>query len=153
MTSEGSKFGNINSQPSCNRELQSMASALPGDEETPLVGDISGLEGRKSHHTRDVHILSLAFLLVFLAFGAAQNLQSTLNTVSLSVSLSLCVLILYSVLLLVFEFDFRRMTWVPPHLGSCICLSHSSPWLLLWWCEFSAPRTLCLLGLLDMCFM
>ncbi|KAG4916255.1 hypothetical protein JHK87_053812 [Glycine soja] len=80
MTSEGSKFGNINSQPSCNRELQSMASALPGDEETPLVGDISGLEGRKSHHTRDVHILSLAFLLVFLAFGAAQNLQSTLNT-------------------------------------------------------------------------
>lgn len=66
-----------------------MASALPGDEETPLVGDISGLEGRKSHHTRDVHILSLAFLLVFLAFGAAQNLQSTLNTVSLSLSLSL----------------------------------------------------------------
>jgi len=33
-------------------------------------------------HTRDVHILSLAFLLIFLAYGAAQNLQSTLNTVS-----------------------------------------------------------------------
>lgn len=32
------------------------------------------------NHTRDVHILSLAFLLIFLAYGAAQNLQSTLNT-------------------------------------------------------------------------
>ncbi|KAF5196980.1 unc-93-like protein [Thalictrum thalictroides] len=32
------------------------------------------------NHTRDVHILSCAFLLVFLAYGAAQNLQSTVNT-------------------------------------------------------------------------
>lgn len=87
MTSEGSKFGNINSQPSCNRELQefqsmAMASTLPaGDEETPLVpDDNSAIEARKSHHSTDIHILSLAFLLVFLAFGAAQNLQSTLNT-------------------------------------------------------------------------
>lgn len=30
--------------------------------------------------SRDVHILSCAFLLVFLAYGAAQNLQSTINT-------------------------------------------------------------------------
>ncbi|XP_043698830.1 UNC93-like protein 3 [Telopea speciosissima] len=29
---------------------------------------------------RDVHILTMAFLLIFLAFGAAQNLQSTLNS-------------------------------------------------------------------------
>ncbi|TKY45579.1 UNC93 protein 3 [Spatholobus suberectus] len=56
-----------------------MASAVAGDEETPLVGDNSALDAPKSH-TRDIHILSLAFLLVFLAFGAAQNLQSTLNT-------------------------------------------------------------------------
>jgi len=68
-----------------------MASTLPaGDEETPLVpDDNSAIEARKSHHSTDIHILSLAFLLVFLAFGAAQNLQSTLNTVSLSLSLSL----------------------------------------------------------------
>ncbi|XP_057438436.1 UNC93-like protein 3 isoform X1 [Lotus japonicus] len=34
----------------------------------------------KSHLMKDIHILSLAFLLIFLAYGAAQNLQSTLNT-------------------------------------------------------------------------
>ncbi|CAJ1866119.1 unnamed protein product [Sphenostylis stenocarpa] len=83
MTSDESKFGNIYSHPSTTRELefQSMASAIPGDEETPLVADNSPLEAVKGRsHTRDIHILSLAFLLVFLAFGAAQNLQSTLNT-------------------------------------------------------------------------
>jgi hypothetical protein len=54
------------------------------DEETPLVTDDESpiqVHIPKSH-TRDVHILSLAFLLIFLAYGAAQNLQSTLNTVS-----------------------------------------------------------------------
>lgn len=39
------------------------------------------LETHKSHNI-DVHVLSLAFLLIFLAYGVAQNLQSTLNTVS-----------------------------------------------------------------------
>lgn len=60
-----------------------MASAIPRDEETPLVAtvDNSPLQTPKNH-TRDVHILSGAFLLIFLAYGAAQNLQSTLNTVS-----------------------------------------------------------------------
>ncbi|XP_027349883.1 UNC93-like protein 3 isoform X2 [Abrus precatorius] len=63
-----------------NRELDSMAPSIPRDEETPLVAeDNSSLQPPESH-TRDVHILSLAFLLVFLAYGAAQNLQSTLNT-------------------------------------------------------------------------
>ncbi|CAI8614475.1 unnamed protein product [Vicia faba] len=60
-----------------------MASAISRrDEETPLVvADEPPLrvEPHKSH-SRDVHILSLAFLLIFLAYGAAQNLQSTLNT-------------------------------------------------------------------------
>ncbi|WVZ07355.1 hypothetical protein V8G54_020701 [Vigna mungo] len=83
MTSDESKFGNIYIQPSSNRELQfqPMASAIPGDEETPLVADNSSPQAAKTTaHTWDIHILSLAFLLVFLAFGAAQNLQSTLNT-------------------------------------------------------------------------
>ncbi|KAJ1387246.1 MFS transporter superfamily [Sesbania bispinosa] len=58
-----------------------MASVIPRDEETPLVADESPLQPPKSmSHTKDVHILSLAFLLIFLAYGAAQNLQSTLNT-------------------------------------------------------------------------
>lgn len=34
------------------------------------------------NHARDVHVLSFAFLFIFLAYGAAQNLESTVNTVS-----------------------------------------------------------------------
>lgn len=49
------------------------------DEETPLV-----VEQRQPQisfdHRRDIHILSWAFLLIFLAYGAAQNLESTINT-------------------------------------------------------------------------
>ncbi|KAK6231460.1 hypothetical protein QUC31_011251 [Theobroma cacao] len=48
------------------------------DEEAPLVADISQSETPKTR-TRDVHILSCAFLLVFLAYGAAQNLETTVN--------------------------------------------------------------------------
>ncbi|KAK1392595.1 putative Ion channel regulatory protein, UNC-93 [Heracleum sosnowskyi] len=32
------------------------------------------------NHTRDVHFLSWAFLFIFLAYGAVQNLESTINT-------------------------------------------------------------------------
>ncbi|KAG8647612.1 UNC93-like protein 3 [Manihot esculenta] len=48
------------------------------DEEAPLVVD--NLRHTSKNHTRDIHILSSAFLLVFLAFGAAQNLETTVNT-------------------------------------------------------------------------
>lgn len=51
------------------------------DEETPLVVDISEI-GTPKNRTRDVHVLSCAFLLVFLAYGAAQNLETTVNSVS-----------------------------------------------------------------------
>lgn len=47
------------------------------DEEAPLIPG-----NTIQNHTKDVHILSSAFLLIFLAYGAAQNLQSTVNTVS-----------------------------------------------------------------------
>ncbi|KAE8099437.1 hypothetical protein FH972_017420 [Carpinus fangiana] len=50
------------------------------DEELPLVADSSPVQTPKQNHARDVHILSSAFLLIFLAYGAAQNLESTLNT-------------------------------------------------------------------------
>lgn len=33
------------------------------------------------NHAADVHVLSAAFLCVFSAYSAAQNLQSTVNTV------------------------------------------------------------------------
>ncbi|RZC76058.1 hypothetical protein C5167_000807 [Papaver somniferum] len=45
------------------------------DEEAPLIPG-----NTIQNHTKDVHILSSAFLLIFLAYGAAQNLQSTVNT-------------------------------------------------------------------------
>ncbi|KAK6943687.1 Ion channel regulatory protein, UNC-93 [Dillenia turbinata] len=51
------------------------------DEETPLVvNDSTPQPQALKNHWRDVHILSSAFLLVFLAYGAAQNLESTVNT-------------------------------------------------------------------------
>ncbi|XP_026443413.1 UNC93-like protein 3 isoform X2 [Papaver somniferum] len=46
-----------------------------GDVEAPLIPG-----NTTQNYTKDVHILSCAFLLIFLAYGAAQNLQSTVNT-------------------------------------------------------------------------
>ncbi|THG03473.1 hypothetical protein TEA_028314 [Camellia sinensis var. sinensis] len=50
-------------------------------EEAPLVAENSETQTlMKKNHTRDVHILSSTFLLIFLAYGAVQNLESTFNT-------------------------------------------------------------------------
>jgi hypothetical protein len=46
------------------------------DEEAPLLA-----ASPQRSHAADVHVLSAAFLFVFSAYGAAQNLQSTVNTV------------------------------------------------------------------------
>lgn len=54
-------------------------SSMATDEESPLIHPISP----PLNHLKDVHVLSWAFLLVFLAYGAVQNLQSTINTVKL----------------------------------------------------------------------
>lgn len=56
-----------------------MASVDPRDEEAPLVVDNLSIHTPKNH-TKDIHILSSAFLLIFLAYGAAQNLETTVNT-------------------------------------------------------------------------
>ncbi|KAF8402860.1 hypothetical protein HHK36_010951 [Tetracentron sinense] len=60
-------------------ESEVMDSVDSHDEETPLVVADLPIETPKNH-ARDVHILSSAFLLIFLAYGAAQNLESTVNT-------------------------------------------------------------------------
>lgn len=52
------------------------------DEEAPLVAEKSDSKTPAKNHTRDVHILSSAFLLIFLAYSAAQNLETSINTVS-----------------------------------------------------------------------
>ncbi|GKV30034.1 hypothetical protein SLEP1_g38900 [Rubroshorea leprosula] len=52
------------------------------DEEAPLIMDNLQSPTPKNH-TRDVHILSSAFLLIFLAHGAAQNLETTVNALYL----------------------------------------------------------------------
>ncbi|KAL3628609.1 hypothetical protein CASFOL_027655 [Castilleja foliolosa] len=49
------------------------------DEESPLVEETPS-QSRPLNHKRDVHILCWAFLLIFLAYGAVQNLESTINT-------------------------------------------------------------------------
>ncbi|KAJ4704708.1 UNC93-like protein 3 [Melia azedarach] len=48
-------------------------------EQSPLIVDNLEIRTPKDY-TRDVHILSCAFLLIFLAYGAAQNLETTVNT-------------------------------------------------------------------------
>ncbi|KAH8506168.1 hypothetical protein H0E87_013122 [Populus deltoides] len=52
------------------------------DEEEPFVAAAASVDNSETlrNHTKDVHILSSAFLLIFLAYGAAQNLETTLNT-------------------------------------------------------------------------
>ncbi|XP_047330266.1 UNC93-like protein 3 [Impatiens glandulifera] len=50
------------------------------DEEVALILRNSESQTETQNHTRDIHILSSAFLLIFLAYGAAQNLESTVNT-------------------------------------------------------------------------
>lgn len=62
---------------------------------TEEVGSCSTSEKRQpKNHARDVHILSFAFLFVFSAYGAAQNLESTVNTVSFCFSFSIPIILL-----------------------------------------------------------
>ncbi|KAG8049012.1 hypothetical protein GUJ93_ZPchr0009g1884 [Zizania palustris] len=53
------------------------------EEAAPLVSGgrgASAAAGSAPSETRDLHLLSSAFFFVFLAYHAAQNLQSTVNT-------------------------------------------------------------------------
>lgn len=50
------------------------------DEETPLVAEECPPQPQPLNHKRDVHLLCWAVLLIFLAYGAVQNLESTMNT-------------------------------------------------------------------------
>ena len=63
-------------------ESAAMDSVATHDEESPLVVNDVAVQTPKSNYTRDVYILSISFLLIFLAYGAAQNLETTVNTVS-----------------------------------------------------------------------
>ncbi|KAL4188970.1 hypothetical protein AMTRI_Chr08g204700 [Amborella trichopoda] len=61
------------------------ASASSREQEEPLLLSIDqsheiSLQSPRNH-AKDVHILSSYFLLIFLAYGATQNLESTVNTV------------------------------------------------------------------------
>lgn len=52
---------------------------LVEESDCPLVAEEGGWEDGRGRR-RDVHILCAAFLLVFLAYGAAQNLESSVNS-------------------------------------------------------------------------
>ena len=54
--------------------------------EAPLLTAVVVNNTQKESSSSSVYILSFAFLFIFLAYGAAQNLQTTLNTVRLSLS-------------------------------------------------------------------
>lgn len=71
------------------------------DEEAPLVVAASAeaspaaaaaAPSPRGSHVRDVHILSCGFLLIFSAYGAAQNLESTVNTTDNLGTISLGIL-------------------------------------------------------------
>jgi hypothetical protein len=60
----------------------------------PVVARSDSSVGGWSPHLRDLHILSFSFLFTFLAYGALQNLESSLHGVSYSgATFSLSVLI------------------------------------------------------------
>jgi len=62
--------------PGADAELAAAAGDV--EEAAPLI---PGPGASATGAARDVHLLSSAFLFVFLAYHAAQNLQSTVNTV------------------------------------------------------------------------
>ncbi|KAF3329988.1 UNC93-like protein 3 [Carex littledalei] len=70
------------------------------EEEEPLVVSVDGAPSSSvvrtppRKHTRDLHILSFAFLFVFSAYGAAQNLESTVNNEGNIGTISLAILYL-----------------------------------------------------------
>ncbi|XP_048493398.1 UNC93-like protein 3 isoform X2 [Beta vulgaris subsp. vulgaris] len=73
-----------------------MGSITSPDENLPLV-DPNAPENHPKSHSKDVHILSLGFLLVFSAYGAVQNLESTVNDEGDlgTISLGILVLVVY----------------------------------------------------------
>lgn len=46
-------------------------------------GSLVDIPPSSKNHVRDAHILSFSFFFIFCAYGAAQNLESTVNTVIL----------------------------------------------------------------------
>jgi len=59
--------------------------AIATEDQSPLLPESSFVDGNvhsktSSRHLRDLHIPSLTFLLIFLAYSAAQNLESSLNS-------------------------------------------------------------------------
>ncbi|GAV62696.1 UNC-93 domain-containing protein [Cephalotus follicularis] len=95
-------------------------------EEAPLVFDNLQTQTPKSH-ARDVHILSFAFLLVFLAYGAAQNLETTVNSAEDLGTISL------GILYLSFTFFSLVASLVVRALGSknALVLGTSGYWLFI----------------------
>ncbi|KAK1298634.1 UNC93-like protein 3 [Acorus calamus] len=60
--------------PATSRDDEALLVSSDAEEASPEPAK------KGSFHARDVHVLSFAFLFIFSAYGAAQNLQSTVNT-------------------------------------------------------------------------
>lgn len=59
------------------QQREDTAPLVAVDEELGSPSEVKPLK----NHARDAHILSIAFLFIFSAYQAAQNLESTVNTV------------------------------------------------------------------------
>eukprot|EP01018_Ginkgo_biloba_P021444 Gb_01200 [translate_table: standard] len=62
-------------------EFRSLLAESPSiDGNVPELQRLNFHSKTSSRHLRDLHVLSFSLLFIFLAYGAAQNLESTLNT-------------------------------------------------------------------------
>jgi hypothetical protein len=93
-----------------------------------------GSRERRSH-AADAHVLSAAFLFVFSAYSAAQNLQSSVNAVPFPLAFFFLVPILprpAQLVASIYPRARRRATWAPSRWGSSTPPSRSSPWSRGW---------------------
>lgn len=67
-----------------DEEAAAAGAGADGGATAPLLAGVAplGYSGHRRSHAGDLHVLSAAFLFVFSAYCAAQNLESSVNTVS-----------------------------------------------------------------------
>uniref|UniRef100_A0A0E0BU80 UNC93-like protein 3 n=2 Tax=Oryza glumipatula TaxID=40148 RepID=A0A0E0BU80_9ORYZ len=65
-----------------DEEAAAAGAGADGGATAPLLAGVAplGYSGRRRSHAGDLHVLSAAFLFIFSAYCAAQNLQSSVNT-------------------------------------------------------------------------
>jgi hypothetical protein len=110
--------------------VRTAAMDAPRDEQAAPFLAAAG-SGERRSHAADAHVLSAAFLFVFSAYSAAQNLQSSVNAVPFPLAFFFLVPILprpAQLVASIYPRARRRATWAPSRWGSSTPPSRSSPW-------------------------